>query len=353
MSRQEPVIGVVIVSYNASGFIADCLESLLATRHPGLRIVVVDNASDDATLDTLRAWASCAMAPEPGEDWPFPPEHRAPRPIALGEFDPDGPPSAPLPLISLIRSSRNLGFAGGVNIGLRALLADPAIDLFWILNPDTLVSPGAPRAFAAKAVEMGRFAVIGGRIVFLSKPEVIQIDGGRLSRFARSVEAVNFGCKAADAPVPDPESLDFISGACMVASREFVERAGMIDESYFLYFEEIDWQLRRGDLPLGIASGAIVLHRAGATIGSGGLTRPSPLSVYFTYRNLLRFVARWYPAHLPFAYAFAWARMLRNFDGTWNQALAFLKGIHQLSPPKAVRRILNEETWTRIGGGPE
>ena len=344
--RREPVLGVVIVAYNGAGFIADCLESLLAARQPGLRIVVVDNGSRDDTAATVRAWASGA-APLLRADWPFGPAHRAPRPIDYAEFGAEGPPIGPLPQISLIRTGANRGFAGGVNRGLRALLADPEIDLLWVLNPDTLVPPATPAAFIRTAQALERFAVIGGRIVFSGRPDRLQSDGGRLARFTRAVQAINFGARLDQTPPPDPASLDFISGACMVASRAFIARAGMMDEGYFLYFEEIDWQLRRGDLPLGLAGEAIVLHRAGASIGSGGPGKPSALAAYFTHRALLRFVARWYPLRLPLAYGFAWLRMLRQLDGSGDQLCACLAGLHHLPPPHSLRPALAEDAWSR------
>ena len=153
----DPGLAVVIVAYNAAGFVADCLESLFAARLPGMKVVVVDNGSRDGTADAVRDWAS-GTAPELRTDWPFAPDHRAPRPTAFAEHDAARPPAGALPPLTLIRTHANLGFAGGVNRGLRALLADPETDLFWLLNPDTVVPPDTPSAFLRAARAMGRFA---------------------------------------------------------------------------------------------------------------------------------------------------------------------------------------------------
>lgn len=345
-AKDFPGIGLVIVTYRAAGFIADCLESVLASRYPDLRIVVVDNASPDETVQAVRQWAAGAE-PALRPDWPFAADHRAPRPVDLVECGPQGPADGRLGTVTLVQAGGNLGFAGGVNLGLELLKADPATDLFWILNPDTVVEPQAPAAFAEAARQAGRFALIGGRVVFFAEPERVQIDGGRIGRLAARVCAVNADADR-HAPPPAADSLDFITGASMVASRAFVERAGLMEEGYFLYFEELDWQLRRGDLPLVVAPDAVVRHHAGATIGSGGISKPGAFSVWFTSRNTMRFVARWFPWRLPLAYLFAWVRMARSFDGTLAQALAFLTGLHQLPPPAAVRRALPEADWRRI-----
>ena len=332
------------MTYNAASYIADCLESLLLCKYPAMRIVVVDNASTDDTVATVRAWTSAAP-PALRADWPFAQTPRAVRPVTLAECGENVGDLRHEATVTLVHARCNQGFAGGSNIGLRMLLADPAITYLWNLNPDTLVDPRAPAAFVARAAQLGRFAVIGPRIVYVADPGRIQLDGGRLSPFTAAVKAINSNRPAIGTPAPAEDDLDFISGASMFASREFILRAGLMDPGYFLYYEEIDWQLRRGDLPLAFAADAVVFHHSGAAIGSGGITKPSPLSVYFTHRNLPRFVARWFPLQLPAAYLFAWARMLTRLDGSWIQFVAFLTGLHQLPPPAAVRDQLVGANW--------
>jgi hypothetical protein len=324
-----PPIGVVVVTHAAEGFVAECLESLRASGYPALRVVVVDNASPDGTVEAVRAWARAAL------------------PGGLAERGPDG--GAPEGWLTLVHAGANLGFAGGVNAGLRALLAEPGLDLFWVLNPDAAAEPAAPFALARRAGELGRFAVIGGRVLYAGTEARVQTDGGRLHRLAFTGVNVNMRARAEACRPPDAASLDYVSGAHMLASRDFVERAGLLDDSWFLYFEEIDWQLRRGDLPLGVAEDAVVRHRAGATIGSGSRGEgASPFAVYFQTLNLMRFVARWSPARLPFAYAMAWWKLWRTWGADGPRLAAFLRGLHGLPPPAAVRARLPEAVWARL-----
>jgi GT2 family glycosyltransferase len=333
MQSDLPPIGVVIVTYSAADFVAECLDSLLASGYPELRVVIVDNDSPDDTLDAIRAWAGRALpqgwaerrsvsSDEPSREW-----------------------------LTLIDAGANLGFAGGVNAGLRTLVGDPGIDLFWILNPDTAVEPQTPCALARRASAAGRFAAIGGRILYARSGGLIQTDGGRLHRLAFTGVNVNRGLPGEACAMPAPESLDYVSGASLLVSRAFIERAGLMDESWFLYYEEIDWQLRRGDLPLVIEPEARVIHRAGASIGSGSPDeRASPLAVYFATRNLLPFVARWSPVRLPFAYAIAWWKLFRSWGVDRMRLAAMLRGLHRLPPPKEVRARLPESVWNRILG---
>ena len=250
--------------------------------------------------------------------------------------------------VELHRAGGNLGFAAGVNVGLRAALGDRECDLFWVLNPDATVTPATPFALADEASRMGRFAVIGTRVLYAERPDVVQTDGGRLHALTCTGVGVNIGARAVETPLPDPASLAYIAGVSMLVSREFVETAGLMPERWFLYYEEIDWQLARGDLPIGIAPQALVLHSAGASIGSGGVhKRASPLSVYFMARNLLPFVRRHAPAKLPFAYLMAYYKLVRQWGLDRANLAAMLRGLHRLGPPADVRQRLARDVWDR------
>lgn len=346
----SPVIGVVAVTYAAERFIPGCLESLVAATGPTLRIVVVDNASPDGTVGAVEAWASGRRPFVPPRDWPLTPGAPVAKPVSFRLVDRGAAATtAAEAVVTLLRSERNAGFAAGVNAGLRVLAADRNIDLFWILNPDTVVEPQTPAALLRRAEDLGRFGVIGGRVLFLEAPERVQADAGRLHPLSYTGISINRGAIAVATPMPAADGIDYVPGVSMLVSRAFLERAGPMDESYFLYFEEIDWQLRCGDLPFGLEPEARVLHRAGASIGSGGWRRTaSPLSVYFTCRNLLPFVARWSPWRLPFAYGMAWIKLARHWGTSGRNVAAFLAGLHRLSPPAAVRAALPDETWAEL-----
>ncbi|MEM9043022.1 MAG: glycosyltransferase, partial [Actinomycetota bacterium] len=234
------MLGVVIVAYTSADVIGDCLDSVVGAPEIA-RIVVVDNRSPDATVETVRAWAG-RMGPP------------------LAESD----PAAPLESrVTLIHAGLNRGFAGAVNIGLDRLKADPEIDAFWILNPDAVARPGTAAALAACAAQNPGFGLMGGRIVYSGRRQAVQADGGRYSRWTGVCESVNQGLSAAEAVAPPAEALDFVTGAHMVASRRFLEEVGPMEERYFLYYEEVDWAMRRGALPIVRCDGAEVVHQGG------------------------------------------------------------------------------------------
>ncbi|QIG54015.1 glycosyltransferase family 2 protein [Altererythrobacter sp. BO-6] len=323
MTPSQPAIGVAITTYCAAGFIGRCLASLRASQGVRLKVVVVDNCSPDMTCEAIRAWAA---------------EH-----LGDGEFA-EGTEGMTTAWLTLLRAPVNGGFARGTNMALRVLLADPGIALFWLLNPDCEVNPGAALAYARAGAD-GNFALMGGRTVFAGRPGTIQSDGGRVSRLTGRCVSVNARADAALAPPPDAATLDYFTGANCVASRRFVETCGLLPEEYFLFYEEVDWALRRGSLPLRYVPGAVVRHVGGSAIGTGTIERrSSPLAAYFSFRNRIRFVRRWNPLAQPLALASGLAHPVRLAAvGDLAQAHATLAGVLQFTPPHAVRQLIASE----------
>lgn len=337
------ILGVVVVTFNSGEVVLDCLESLLADTTVPMSVVVVDNASTDGTDELIRNWASGKAG------WTCPPDipfalSAWPKPVALSGAG-DGP--VRLPAITLIEAGVNGGFAAGVNIGLEFLARDPAIGRFWVLNPDSLAAPGAARAFAG--FDAGAFSLMGGRITYIDPPGRIQIDGGTIDRRTGVTGNLNLGRDIGNAPVPTAGDMSFISGASMVASRAFYDRVGPLREDYFLYYEEVDWALRRGDLPLAFCPEARVYHRAGTSIGSPTLERiASPFSLYFKHRARLRFVRRFMPASIPTALAYTVAKAGQYaLKGHRAEAWATIAGTFGLRPPASVRDRLGPAAASR------
>ena len=347
-----PTLGVVIVTFNAKDVILDCLESLLAAQGVQLAIIVVDNASTDGTPDLLWDWAAGRLNRPPSDDIPFA-LAIASRPLRLLESD-----EAPLPKtghgITVIEAGMNGGFAAGVNVGLALLTARPGIDRFWVLNPDIVVPPGTPCAFATEPAPPGGFALMGGRVIYLDTPDQIQIDGGTINWRTGVTSNVNQYADPVITPPPDPARMDFITGASMVASRAFYEAAGPMPEDYFLYYEEVDWALRRGGLPLTYCKDAIIYHRAGTAIGSPTLGRPaSPFSLYFKHRGRIRFVRRHLPRALPGALMYSLAKAAQlGLKGFGAEARAVLAGSFNRPPAPEIRARLSPEA-ARLAAFPD
>lgn len=329
-------VGVVIVTYEAQDFIVECLASLLGSGYPALHVVLVDNASRDETVSTIQLWCEANVGQRQAtsggqESW----QHSNRSGVTF----------------TLLRNAGNLGFAGGVNSGLSFLMDAETADVYWILNPDTVVDPNAPAALVAKARRSANWGIIGARILYHDRPDRVHTDGGLYRRWMGFAKSVNLGRRVDDCHPPSDGELHFISGASMLVSKDFLAKAGLMDESWFLYFEEIDWAFRRGGLTLSVASHAIVHHRAGASIGSGSGRRvDSAFSVYFMYRNRLRFARRWTPFLLPSVYLWSWAMLVRRYWRYPDQAIAGVRGLHGLPPSRSVAGRMSPADWERALG---
>lgn len=287
------MLGVAIALYRSADVIGDCLSSLLASRNVNLRVVLADNASPDETSAAVREWASANLAPHqfaegrPGE-------------IAQAQA-----------WLTLLHLPANGGFAHATNRALELLMADPQIAHFWLLNPDCRADPGAAAEYL-EAARRGPYALIGGRTLYVDPPGMIQSEGGRVSRWTGVCTSLGAGRAHPETPPTDEHSLDYVSGANCLASRMFIERAGLMDEGYFLYYEEVDWAQRRGDLPLRLAPAALAAHHGGSAIGSGThRRRASPLSLYWNHRSRMRYLRRHNPVALPLAWLWALAKALQ------------------------------------------
>lgn len=327
MSVPRVPIGVIVVAFNSADVILGCIESLLAQDGGAPAVIVVDNASTDDTVAVLRGWAGQRGA-------------------GLREFTAgDRPARDAAGAVTLVHSGANRGFAGGVNLGLAVLAAMPEMAHFWVLNPDAFADPGACAAILRAAAKTPGYALMGGRVCYADPPHRVQIDGGTVNLWTGVSGNVNLGRPAAGSVLPKGEDLDFITGASMVASRDFYEAVGPMREDYFLYYEEADWAFRRGAMPLVVAEGLVVYHHAGTSIGSPTLERlASPFSFWFKYHSRMLFVRRFNPLGLPVAMGYATVKAVQLLlEGAVPQAGALLRAVWGLGAPRSVRERLSPE----------
>jgi GT2 family glycosyltransferase len=341
-----PRLGVAICTFNSADEILDCLESLLASTGVSLSITIADNASTDGTVALIRDWAAGRKPYTPPTDAPFdlvPASRQGPLPR-------DGSAITGLAhRILLIETGVNGGFAAGVNAALAALSAEPDLDRFWILNPDSVVPAHTAHAFATHRAPQGGFSLMGGRLNYYGEPDRIQIDGGTINRWTGVTSNLNLYALHSQTPPPNPARIDFISGASMVASRQFYEAAGPMAEDYFLYYEEVDWALQRKSLPLLYCANALVYHHAGTSIGSPRVGRiASPFSFFFKHRSRMRFMRRYFQAGVPTAllYSIAKAGQLL-LKGLLPEAGALVRGSFMLPPSSETREKLSPEAQSR------
>lgn len=303
---------VVLLNYRGWSDTIACLESLLASTKTNMRVIVCDNASGDGSLDHIEDWARGKIeADRPDEPRLARLLGRIRRPLQVQRMErkdvESGQPLGAAQII-LVDNGENLGFAAGNNVGLRLALAQPDMAYAWLLNNDTLVEPGCLAAMRDALVERSDKAVCGSVIHFFDRPEVIQALGGnrfnRLTGIAAQSEGRFLDESEPFCPSTTAGRLAYVSGCSMLLPRRFLEEVGLMDEDYFLYYEEIDWFTRAGDrFPPCIAPEAHLYHREGSAIGSPGWKRrATAFADFHLYRSRFLFMRKHHLSRLPLCF---------------------------------------------------
>jgi GT2 family glycosyltransferase len=273
------VIGVVIVSFNTVALLRNCLASLRACSLP-LRVVVVDNASTDASRTMVRT-----------------------------EF----------PEVELLALGENAGFARGNNIGLAALgvtrahgesLADPsattAAGYTLVLNPDTVVHPGAIERLATFLAAHPRVGVVSPRL--LNPDGSLQAAAFRFPTLlmtaldlfppgevlpGRLYNSWWHGRYPQEQSGAAPFAIDHPLGACMLIRNAALLEVGGLDERYFMYSEEVDWcwRLRAAGWAIWQEPAAVVTH-----VGGAATSQFRAKMLVALYRSRAQFAASHYSA---------------------------------------------------------
>jgi GT2 family glycosyltransferase len=323
-------VAVVLVNWNGWRECIECIDSLFAQNHGKFHIFVIDNDSRDSSVENIVRWCS---APKAESTWLRHPGVRLlsdessvqPLPCQVIDCLSDAPTLASSGCqLTIIRSGRNLGFAGGCNLGIKGAGLEN-FDYFWFLNPDTVVHQDALVELLLRAEEVPGAGMLGSTLRYYDAPDTVQAMGGaRLDRSDGTSRHIGQGAKVDDVPAEGSvieKDLAYIMGASMLVTRRFIAEIGPMEEDYFLFYEEIDWALRAGRrFSLRYAPRSHVFHKSGSS------TKVMPIfATGFYYRNRLRFVARFLPNQLAAAKWSLFKELLRHTArGRWRHVWLLL-----------------------------
>lgn len=237
---------VVTVNYRSSRLAVEALRSLHSEAQvmPNLRAVVVDNNSGDDSVEFLQQ----AIAANEWQSW-----------------------------VELMPSSLNGGYAYGNNYAIRPVLqSDDPPDYFLLLNPDTRIYPGAVQALVEFMQEHPQAGICGSGLeeadgspfgLAFRFPSILsELDGGlRLGVISQLLSRWKIPQPMGDAAQP----VDWLSGASLMIRRDVFESIGLMDEAYFLYYEETDFclQAKRAGWECWYVPTSRVMHIAGQSTG--------------------------------------------------------------------------------------
>jgi hypothetical protein len=284
-TQEKPNICIVLLNMNTWKDTIECLESIEGAQNKDFFIVVVDNASTDNSIEHMLNWALkkdmlstiLLEVDESGDNV------RPVTPPMMNSECRDGKTS-----ISIIRSQQNLGFAGGCNVGIRYALESYNPDFVLLLNNDTIVDPLFIDALIHPLAEDQRIGIAGSKIFDYANREVVQTAGMRIVWWLGEIRP------AKRQMVHNRENhgyyeIDAASACSLLIRRDILEKLGLLDTSYFLYYEDVDLCVRTRRLGYSIvcAEGSKVWHKLSVTMKKNTGTRE-----YYSARSLFLFMKR-------------------------------------------------------------
>lgn len=269
----NPLVYILVLNWNGWQDTVKCVDSLKSLVYPNFRIVVLDNCS---TNDSV---------------------------IRIREAHPD---------ITLIETGANLGFAGGNNVGIRYALEQGA-KYIWLLNNDAIVEPTALTALVEVAEDDPKIGVVGSALFYMDSPNKVQAwGGGQVSLITGRASHLLA-----------PGELHYITGASMLLRGEALGREGLLDEGYFMYWEDADicFRLRRVGWKLAVAEKSLVFHKESASVG-----RKNPRLALFFNESAVRFFRRHAPLPVLPIFIGSGGRFVKGLLRGWRWSYAVLYG---------------------------
>jgi GT2 family glycosyltransferase len=250
----DSLVSIIIVNYNGREYLGECITSLQNQSYKNFEIILVDNKSSDDSLDFV---------------------------------------TKNFPNVQLIRNENNLGFAHGCNVGIGTARGD----LICLFNQDAIADKEWLSILVYVLESSENLGAVAGKIlywgnrygenkVFCTWSKIDPCTAGAYN-FFKGDEPMSF--------------VDYLSGAAILVKRDVIDNVGLLDDTYFLYFDETEWCARmiRASYDLLYVPQAIVWHVVSGSISD------SNLKSYYLNRNRLRFVLKNFDlSYLPVFIAF-------------------------------------------------
>ena len=189
------------------------------------------------------------------------------------------------PQIKAIRSEKNLGFAGGNNVGIKAAKGK----YLYLINNDTIFKDFNPQILIKRLESSTKIGMVCPKIRFAWDNNPIQFAGyTTISPITIRNKAIGFGEKD-KGQYNTPHHTPYAHGAAMMLKRELIDNVGLMPECYFLYYEELDWSMMitRAGYEIWYEPACTIYHKESQSTGQN-----SPLRTYYITRNRLLLVKR-------------------------------------------------------------
>jgi len=249
-------VAIIILNWNSYTDTYECLKSLEDIKKKNFTVFLADNNSQDNSFSMLQ------------------------KDYQRNVFSID---------IVFIQTGANLGFAGGNNVAIKKAY-EQGYEYFWLLNNDTIVEANALDPLINYLISNPEVGITGSKIYYYNTSK-IWFAGGKVDLSMGRVKHI--GLREEDNGLYDTtKQVDFINGCSLAFKREVLDKVGYMNEDYFLYYEETDWntRVRKAGFKIVFCPQSVIYHKV--SLSSGGEDNLSSKVYYYNFRNAFIFVFR-------------------------------------------------------------
>lgn len=242
----HPLVYFVIINWNQPELTLACLKSLSQQNYRCFQIILVDNGSTDDSVALIRQ---------------------------------------AYPEVIVIEAGQNLGYSAGNNVGIRHAL-DQEAEYILLLNNDTLVDPSLLSHLVAVAESNPNVGMAGPTIYYFDPPNMLWSAENTVNWSRGRVVRHGLGELISQELAAPPREVEYVDSCAILVKREAIEKIGLLDESFFINFDDADWNMRaqKAGFKIVHVPAAQMWHKVSASMGQA-----SPATTYYMTRNILLF----------------------------------------------------------------
>ncbi|MDO5835808.1 MAG: glycosyltransferase family 2 protein [Methanobacterium sp.] len=289
-----PRVAIIILNWNGWKDTLECLESVYQINYPEYDVVVVDNNSNDDSLEKIENYCAGKIKVESSFF-----EYQDKNPVKIFEYTNNKLENSKIPerndinsinsheKLTLIKNDKNYGFAKGNNIGIRYAMKNLDIEYVLLLNNDTVVDKDFLTELVNVAKNNNNIGFVGPKVYIYSSKNTLQVAGGaHVDLKHGEVDEIAYH-QLDEGQFDHYLEPDYIGGTCILSSREVIKEVGMLDHSYFMYWEDADWCFRgrKHGYKSVYAFKSKIWHKYGAS-------SDTPFKMYYFTRNRIYFVKK-------------------------------------------------------------
>jgi hypothetical protein len=282
-----PEVDIVILNWNGWPDTIECLASLNEIDYSNTRIIIVDNNSSDDSVKEIMKYAEEKL--KVGAPSLIDLEKRPPLTVSSSRREIENDRKRQVSnhrtaeRFLIIENKENLGFAEGNNVAIRYALKNYCADYILLLNNDVVVDRDFLKELVRIAGSSAEIGIVGSTIYYYDMPDVINFAGEDITLWkAKGTRYTNH--------VAFPQQVDKVDGACMLIKRDVFEKVGLLDNDFFVYWEETDFcqRAKKKGYKVVYVPTSKIWHKIARSIGGLG----SHNRLFYLSRNRFLFVKK-------------------------------------------------------------